>query len=335
MSFESFEQATPYQFRVVLPREELDKKLDEYWSETSKTLPKSVLDKAYKGFRQGTPLDEMRTRIVNVLGGPNQFYESVVLNTVREAAKAAKTPLDILSWMQVQYAAVKDQYEILASGYFEPEVAWLTPGDVPRYFRVYIEPLNLDLIDQYVNGKLTSQQEKFKQPETNDDLAISAGFETLVQMKATYEREAEDSLTSQREERVLALILEYLGGRCRITPLPESWRQYKAVELYQGNVKMHKSEADFIRQSGYQDRETILSVISASVTKRTIHHLIWRAWGRLHGIEGDSSLVQMGQYADSMRRLILKETAICDTDATGAAGPKSETVEANQTQVSP
>jgi hypothetical protein len=333
-SFEAFEQATPYQFRTLVPKDELEPKLDQYWAETSKKLSKAVLDKAYKGFRQGTPVDEMRVRIINVLGGAAQFYEPVVLGVVRDAAKAAKVDRDILSWIQVQYKLVQDRYEIMAQGYFEPEVKWKPDVAivVPRFFRVYMEALNLDLIAQYVNGKLTSKQEEFKQPEINDDLAVSAGFETLAQMRSTYEREAEDSLTHQREERVAALILQHLGELCLMTPLPESWRQYKAVELYQGNVSMFKSEAEFIKQSGYSNRDTILSVISASVTQRTIHHLIWRAWGRFHGIEGDSSLTNMHQYADAMRSLILKEAVVLDTDPEGKTGPKDEMVEANNEQ---
>jgi hypothetical protein len=307
-----YQQAVQFQFVADAPKDLVEAKMDEVWAEREPTIPPHVLAKARKGFRAQTPAGELRKRIVHLMGGHQQFYEPALLTIVVEAFRGnePKPNVDIFSWSSVDSTEKPDgSYNIVALGYFEPEVIWKT--EKPKNFKVTFSQTFDVAVEENVNAQMQQLMGKHNVSEANSDLAITAGFESIEQLTGTYTKQAEHKVTQDREEQALNAIKDFLFEKVKISPIPDSWRQFKAQEAYQNSLRRFKSERDFLKAVGLDDPKALLNYYSQQIAATLAEQLVFKSWA-VGVVEGNSDLENLYGYVEGVRKFILKTMEIAD-----------------------
>ena len=314
-----YQQAVPFQFYAEVPAPIMIEAFDKLWAERKSTIPPQVLDRARKGFRANTPVSDLRNRIVTMMGGEQQFYETALLSVVNDAFKnlEPKPQIEIFTWMSVDMRKEdKNNYAISAIGYFEPEVLWQVPAR-PKNFKVIFPEEAPDFVENAVDSNLQALATQHKVEVANDDLAITMGFETLAQLKGTIRKRIEDKMTSDRETQALDAIRDFLFTQTKISPIPETWRQYKAQEAYHDAIKRFKNEDQFIKTLGMNSREEVIRYYSSQMASALAEQLVFRNWGK-DVVEGPNGLHDITTFFPTVRKHILQNMEIEYTSEAGA-----------------
>lgn len=156
------QQAATHAVSVVLPKAELEAKLDEYWESVKDIIPDSLTNAAKKGgFRKAT-----RQRIVKAAGGRREFYKAPLMEIVEEFLD--KQPRQALAFNDVELReeqannaegdTVLTNCVITGLVYLEPEIRWKKkPGiDEPLVIPMIKEPPNL--VEMLVQEELENKQ---------------------------------------------------------------------------------------------------------------------------------------------------------------------------------
>ena len=104
-----------------------------------------------------------------------------------------------------------------------------------------------------------------EEPEIDDDLAITAGYDSFEKWKQ-YFKQSGEALTKGREEiRKKELLLEHLSDNIPMPDMPEEWARDKAVECVKANLVQHDSPA--VRDSLNESAKhiTILKAVGAKL----------------------------------------------------------------------
>jgi hypothetical protein len=313
-----YQQAVQFQFVADAPKSIVEAKMDEVWAEREPTIPPQIIAKARKGFRAQTPVSELRKRIVTLMGGHEQFYEPALLKVVSEAFNShePKPNVDIFSWSSVASSERADgTYNIVALGYFEPEVVW--KAEKPKNFKVVFHKTFESAVADMVKAHMATLMEKHKVSDVNNDLAITAGFESVEQLTGTVTKLAEDKVTRTREDQAINAVKDFLFEIVKISPIPDSWRQFKAQEAYQNSLRRFKSEQEFLRAVGANDRVVLLNYYSQQIAATLAEQLVFKSWAA-GVVEGDAGLENLYGYVESVHKHILKNMETSEVeDANG------------------
>lgn len=315
-----FQQAVPFQFYAEVPKAIMEAKFDQIWAEREPTIPPQVLEKARKGFRATTPASELRKRIVTIMGGEDQFYEPAMLQIIDAAFRDfdPKPKVEIFSWLNVDKRDLPNgDFVLLATAFFEPEVIWNVPAR-PRGFKVIFPKESPTYVEDTLNRHLTMLASKHNVTEINDDLAITCGFQSLAQLSGTVQKQIEDKMVSDKETQAFEAIRDYLFSQMKISPIPESWRQYKAQEAYQESVRRFKNEETFLKAVGGRSREDIIRNYSQQMAASLAEQLAFRAWAD-GMVEGDSGLHNIFAYFNTVKKHVLNTMEIAESE--DAIGP--------------
>jgi hypothetical protein len=308
-----YQQATPFRFVVEAPLEIVSSRMDMVWEERARFIPPQILEKARKGFRKTTPVNDIRNRIVNLMGGEKQFYEYAFLSIIGDAfsSNEPKPPIEIFSWASVDYTkATNGSYTIMAIGYFEPEVMWT--GEKPKNFKIKMKPFTDADAERKVTEYISNAAAQHKVDIIDDNLAITMGFESLAQLTGTIRKQAEDTEVRERENKVMGAIRDFLFTKVKISPIPDGWRQSKAQEAYRNTVSRFKNEAEFLKSVNMNDSSNIITYYSQEIATTLAEQLILRSLAK-GKVEGNSTLMELQQYAEAVKKHILKNITFEDT----------------------
>jgi hypothetical protein len=328
INLQVFQQAVAFQFVANAPKDLVIAKMDEVWMEREASIPAQVIERAKKGFRAQTPVSELRKRIVNIMGGHDQFYEPAFLKILGEAFRDhdPKPNVDIFSWSSVDSKENPDgSYHIVGIAYFEPEVVW--KDERPKNFKVTFPKTTDTAVADMVQGHLDALMKHHKMTEVNNDLAITAGFQSLEQLKGTVEKQAEAKLVTDREEQTYNYIRDFLFNKVKISPIPESWRLFKAQEAYNNSLSRFKNEDAFLKAIGGKNRQDIINYYSQQIAATLAEQLVFKSWAK-GVVDGDADLEHLHEYSQKVRKHVLKNVII--EEGVGDGGIKVEATDASQ-----
>jgi hypothetical protein len=228
-----------------------------------------------------------------------------------------KPTVEIFTWLSVDKRDLPNgDSALIAIGFFEPEVVWQVAAKPKNFKMIYpVEPA--DLLDTTVKNHLLGIAAKHKMTEVSEDLAITLGFETLAQLEGTVRKQVENKMVQDKEEQAWDMIRDFLFSQVRISPIPESWRQYKAQEAYQESVKRFKNEEAFLKAVGGRSRADIIRHYSSQMAASLAEQLAFRSWA--NGIvEGESDLPNIFTYFNAVKKHVLKNMEIEENAAPDA-----------------
>lgn len=324
VSLQVYQQAVPFRFVANAPKELVETKMDEIWAARENNIPPPILAKARKGFRANTPAQELRKRVVTLMGGHDQFYEEAFLKIINDTFRGhdPKPNVEVLSWLSVDHEIKLDgSYNITAIGFFEPDVIW--KEEKPKNFKLTMAPMPSNFMDNAVKTQLAAMAAQHKVPEINNDLAITMGYETLAQLEGTVKKQVEDKFTRDREDQSFEAVREFLFEKVKISPIPDSWRIFKAQEAYNNSKNRFKSEADFLKTVGSNDRKSLINYYSQQIAATLAEQIVFRSWA-INVVVGDSKLEHLYEYTNQVRKHVLKTMEIDEVE--GTSGIKVEAV---------
>jgi FKBP-type peptidyl-prolyl cis-trans isomerase (trigger factor) len=146
------QQAVSHVLNVTIPKEELDKKFDEYWDSVKDSLHPNLIKAAKKGgFRK-----IIRERVIHAAGGRSSFYEPVLMRQVEEFLETQERQALVIDTVSV--TSTESEYGISSVVYLEPEVKWASkPGiDGPLNIVTPAEPANL--LEDLIQAELVKKQ---------------------------------------------------------------------------------------------------------------------------------------------------------------------------------
>lgn len=154
-------------------------------------------------------------------------------------------------------------------------------------------------------------------PPVDDELAISANYETFAQMLGQFTKDAEDELTKEREEITVGLVGRSLGEAATVSPVPELWARRKAEELIKQQMQQFNgSEKQLLQQAGVASIDQLQGMHYQNLRHQLRMQLILRKWGIMHNVPGDHSLSGTHKYVVAVTRHILNTMDYMDADKT-------------------
>lgn len=152
-------KATPYVVSAEVPTADLVKARDDYWNEFAKNIPENVVRAAKKGgFREAT-----RERVIQVMGGPNQFYRNPVVKFISQTFGKTEQG-EVLTFGAIRIAEGKEKAQIECEVYFEPHVKWTSVTDdkvaLPHAFKLQLPPITDEAIEENLKYRYKQQQDK-------------------------------------------------------------------------------------------------------------------------------------------------------------------------------
>jgi FKBP-type peptidyl-prolyl cis-trans isomerase (trigger factor) len=172
------QQAVSHVINVVVPKEELNPKLDEYWDKVKDNLPQNLVKAAKKGgFRK-----IVRERVIHAAGGVSSFYEPVLMQHIEEFLETQKQQALVIE--TVSLTPTDTEYEIGSIVYLEPEVKWTAkPGiDEPLNITTPAEPANL--LEDLIQAELIKKQAELVNIIPTDSKITEPGHVVEVSCKS-------------------------------------------------------------------------------------------------------------------------------------------------------
>lgn len=152
-----------------------------------------------------------------------------------------------------------------------------------------------------------------KTPAIDDDLAKTNGFDTLDALKADLRLKVTEYLKNSREQLIQTSIINSVVNTdvVDVDPVPFLWMTQKAKEIYLQSRNMVKTEEDLIATFKGQslvdgqpvvNKDTALMFLAQRSAQQLVSDLILRSWGRKAKLEGDSTLDNIRNYAESVKK---------------------------------
>lgn len=167
---------------------------------------------------------------------------------------------------------------------------------------------------QRIHGSFQIHKIQTKEvPKIDDDLAVSAGYESLAQLTGNLKKEVEDAVIESRERHVLTVIQRALLDQSTIGPVPELWATRKAAELIEIQLSaFNGSEQKMLNRFGIKSRDQLMNIMYNELRQQLRLQLAERSWGITHGIEGNKTLNATHQYAAAVEKHILNTVELLD-----------------------
>ena len=158
---------------------------------------------------------------------------------------------------------------------------------------------------------------KCTMPAIDDDLAKTNGYDSLNIFRQALTSGMTKQLIQERETIKKQLIVNALANQDTVAlePLPIEWLRAKGQEKYFEGRRLVKTEEELVAQfagaklfngSPVEDRGTVVRFLAERAAKELIEDLVVRSWGKLKGIEGDTTLKNLGKYNEAVSAEILK-----------------------------
>lgn len=160
-----------------------------------------------------------------------------------------------------------------------------------------------------------------EEPKIDDDLAKTNGHDSLVIYKqaltSAVTKKVIDARTTIKKQTILAALAN--NDVLTVEPLPIDWLRAKGQEYYFEGRKYTKTEEEFVSKfqgaklmngSLVNDRGTVVRFLAERAATELIQDLIIRSWGKLKGVEGDSTLKNLGKYNEAVVAEILKVVVV-------------------------
>lgn len=104
-------QVSSYSVELVIPKDDLDKKFDEYWNEVKDVIPISLNNASKKGgFRK-----PIKTRIIQAAGGKSGFFKPVLMDVVKQYLDTQDR--QSIALIDTKILSEQDEYIVNASVY--------------------------------------------------------------------------------------------------------------------------------------------------------------------------------------------------------------------------
>jgi hypothetical protein len=206
----------------------------------------------------------------------------------------------------------------------------LNVGDSKTFDVTFTEAFGPDLAGK--TGTMTvrvNQIYRRDKPAIDDDLAITAGFKSLLDWRGKLRTEYERILAQEKEKlftsslNALLLNPEYVD----MENIPNVWLANKARAIYAEQRGYVRTEEDLLaRYAGamtlsgepIKTKDDLLAFFASRAAQMLAEDLVYRSWGKLNGVAGNTKLGNLEEYAAAVRRELLSKVEIEEVDPNGA-----------------
>lgn len=141
---------------LIIPKSELEYKLNQYWTSVIDSLPQNVINMATTGGYR----EPKRDRVENFYGGRSEFYKTTLSEVVEDYLNSV--PNDVLTFDSIKLHDGIQSDTITAVLYMAPDVTWKSdaiPG-ISSNFKVEVPQQPSDLKDKILKAELETLQLK-------------------------------------------------------------------------------------------------------------------------------------------------------------------------------
>ena len=149
-------------------------------------------------------------------------------------------------------------------------------------------------------------------PEIDNDLALTNGFQTLEEWKHNIRVFVRNKLIADREQSVLSTVSKEFDKISTISEIPQQWLRAKSIEIFNMDSGRYGAFEDmqqnYIKQMQIGHMPTndeMVDFISVAVAASFKRDLVFRSWGRLNGVPGDSRMNSIDSYITAVEKHIL------------------------------
>lgn len=158
-------------------------------------------------------------------------------------------------------------------------------------------------------------------PGLDDQFAVSNGFESLAKWTEALTTKYKNMIEEETRNTVITRAVDQIVSTdtVEVEPVPAIWTAQKARQVYGWQRDMYKTEEDLINAySKYRlsngmpvtDRNSLLWYFGENTTAELVSSLVLRSWGKLAGVEGDTSLSNIEAYVDGVRDHLFKTVTV-------------------------
>jgi FKBP-type peptidyl-prolyl cis-trans isomerase (trigger factor) len=163
------------------------------------------------------------------------------------------------------------------------------------------------------------------QPDIDDDLAISMGYTSLSEWRAQTHNRYDQILSQERQELIGNSILSLFLNPdvLDVEPIPQVWLFNKAHEIYNQQRDQVKTEEELLAK--FKDVKTfeglsvntkneLLALFAERAAQMLVEDLVFRSYGKMVGVAGDTTLENVAQYATEVRKYLLEKVQVIEVE---------------------
>jgi len=160
-------------------------------------------------------------------------------------------------------------------------------------------------------------------PAVDDDLATTLGFKDLEAWKKDLLTKINNMVEEERKNFIMSQIHDKLMAAVDVDPVPGSWALNKAVEIYKQQRELFHTEEDLLKHYFEQgknagvhlsSKEEVLFYFGNMAITALTSDLVFRKWGKVAGIEGNTSLEGVYDYLPVVKQELLNRVNIVNKE---------------------